>query len=352
MTTEGNIKIKNIFHMLAYAFKDVLNERKYKDLGLEDFEHQSDLLATILIKGIDSQMKRGMNKGYVPTSECKNCLSGKINLSASIKKMTTTESKLICEYDDFTANIEVNKILKTTMHLLLKDENLSPNIKKKLRKTLLFFGDIDLVNPKDVRWSSIHYHRNNMTYRLLLYICELVINRALMTERGRRKNLSEYFDDQKLFNLFQNFVNRYYYVHYRKYWVKCKGIRWDLDDERDYLLPQMNTDVMLESEKSTLIIDTKFYTERIVTNYRGSELLSSDNLYQMYAYVKNKASEWKRNDPHRVDGLILYAKTEVDENLDVEYSISGNRIFVKTLNMNDDWENIEIRLKGFVELLY
>ena len=35
MTVKGNIRIKNIYHMLAYAF-DVLKENKYRDLGDAD----------------------------------------------------------------------------------------------------------------------------------------------------------------------------------------------------------------------------------------------------------------------------------------------------------------------------
>ena len=353
MTVKGNIRIKNIYHMLAYAFRDVLNEKKYRNLGSEEFDHQSDLLASILIIGTSNQIKKGMDKNYVPMTEAKTCPTGRINISASIKDATIMKSRLVCEFDDFTADIEVNRILKTALNVLAKDKSVSPENRKRLKRTLLFFSGIGTLDPADIQWPRIHFHKNNAAYRMLLYICYLVISGSLMSEDGERQNLSDYLDDQKLNILFQSFVRKYYSTHYPDYAVPSLRIGWGTDDGISEYLPYMNTDVMLESGNMTLIIDTKFYTKEILKEHRGKKMVSSRDLYQMYAYVKNKAEERIRSGrSDAVGGLILYAKTETEDDLDLEYSISGSKISIKTLNMNDDWENIEKRLRGFAELLH
>ena len=53
------IRIQNIYYMLAYAFQ-VLQERGYESCGTEEFENTADLLSAILVKGVSTQIKRGL----------------------------------------------------------------------------------------------------------------------------------------------------------------------------------------------------------------------------------------------------------------------------------------------------
>lgn len=45
---------------------------------------------------------------------------------------------------------------------------------------MLFFSNVDGVNPRKIQWSGIKYHRNNTTYKMLLNICYLVIEGMLI----------------------------------------------------------------------------------------------------------------------------------------------------------------------------
>ena len=53
------IRVQNIYYMLSYAFQ-VLNEQGYKQVATEKFENIAELCAAILIKGVSSQIKRGL----------------------------------------------------------------------------------------------------------------------------------------------------------------------------------------------------------------------------------------------------------------------------------------------------
>ena len=61
--------------------------------------------------------------------------------------------------------------------------------------------------------------------------------------------------------------------------------------------------------------------------------------YQIFTYVKNKAA-----DGHRVSGMLLYARTDEEYQPDVSYRLSGNRISVRTLDLNKDFAEIENQL--------
>ncbi len=58
------IRIQNVYYMLSYAFQ-VLNEQGYRQVATEEFENVTELCASILIKGLSSQIKRGLGKEYI-----------------------------------------------------------------------------------------------------------------------------------------------------------------------------------------------------------------------------------------------------------------------------------------------
>ena len=160
--------------MLAYAFQ-VLNEEGYNKIATEDFEHVSDLFAAILAKGISNQIKRGLSREYVDRIEAVSIPVGKINASDSVSKQALLKKQLVCEFDVFTENAYMNKILKTTAMLLIRSPEVSSKYKKALKKNMLYFSSVDEINPYRIKWFSIKYHRNNATYEMLLNICYLVI---------------------------------------------------------------------------------------------------------------------------------------------------------------------------------
>lgn len=45
--------------------------------------------------------------------------------------------------------------------------------------------------------------------------------------------------------------------------------------------------------------------------------------------------------PHEVSGMLLYAKTDEEITPDQKYKMSGNRISVRTLDLNLDFERIK-----------
>ena len=164
--------------MLAYAFQ-VLNENGYKDIETEQFDNVGELCAAILANGVALQLKRGLGKEYVPQTEPLSSLRGKIDIAESIKTQSMLRNQLVCSYDEFTVNSYLNRILKSTMELLIRSD-ISKARKKELRKLLVFFGNVDALDIHDINW-RVHYNRNNQSYRMLVSICYLVVKGLLQS---------------------------------------------------------------------------------------------------------------------------------------------------------------------------
>ena len=118
--------------MLSYAFR-VLNEQGYKSIETEEFHNVAELCAAILTKGVSLQLKRGLRKEYISETEPLTSPRGKIDVTASIKDLSKIKGQLVCTYDDFSVNSYMNRIIKTTMCLLLRSD-INTGRKKELRK--------------------------------------------------------------------------------------------------------------------------------------------------------------------------------------------------------------------------
>ncbi|WP_414081285.1 5-methylcytosine restriction system specificity protein McrC, partial [Streptococcus suis] len=93
--------------------------------------------------------------------------------------------QLVCQYDDFSLDSTMNRIIKASIEILLKAD-ISRDRKKKLRKLLVFFGEVSKINLHSINW-NLQYNRNNQSYQLLMSICYLVVNGLIHTEREGNK---------------------------------------------------------------------------------------------------------------------------------------------------------------------
>ena len=333
------IPIRNIYYMLSYAFQ-VLSEQGYKNIETEQFENVAELCAAILSKGISLQLKRGLGREYIETTESLSSIRGRLEVSESIKTRSLLKRQLVCSYDDFSENSYMNRIIKTTMELLLRAD-IAKARKKELRKLLVYFGNVDLLDVHTINW-KIQYNRNNQTYRMLISICYLVIKGLLQTNTDGTTKLMDFMDEQRMCRLYEKFILEYYRKEFPKITVNASQIPWALDDGMSDMLPVMQTDIMLSYGSRVLIIDAKYYAHTTQTQY-DIHTLHSANLYQIFTYVKNKEAELA-NVPHEVSGMLLYARTDEAVQPNNSYHMSGNRISVRTLDLNCEFSEIAMQL--------
>lgn len=339
MIASKTIYIKNIYYMLSYAYK-VLNEKSYRKIEVESFENTLELLTEVLTIGVSKQFKQGLVKDYVDVTESTSSIRGKINIAESINQQSFIKGQLNCTYDEFSLNCYLNQILKSTLILLVKSE-ISKTQKKKLKNILLYFGEVDLIDVGKINW-KIRFDRNNQTYKMLINICYLIINGLIHTEKSGDKKLMEFFDDQLMSSLYEKFLLNYYKKEHPNIKTHAPQIDWQIDEGIDFLLPKMKTDVTLEHENKILIMDAKFYSSNTSENY-GKNIHHAGNLYQIFTYVKNKEVGLQGNG-YEINGMLLYAMTNEGIQPDSDYIMSGNKISVKTLDLNQEFTLIKKQL--------
>lgn len=346
MSYVNNIKIHNIYYMMAYAFKS-LDKACFNKVLSEEFENCKELCAEILYIGISEQIKRGLSRDYIPITEELSILKGKIDISSSLNKLSIQKQKLYCTYDEFSENSLLNRIIKSTVFLLLKSE-ITKERKKKLRTVMIFFENVDLIDLFLVDW-NIKFSKNNLTYKFLISTCFLVVKGLIQTKTEGNQKMLDYFDEQMLHHLYEKFILEYFKRHFPKVKSRAEQIDWQTDNGYVNLLPRMQSDIMLSANingiKKVLIIDAKFYNHNLQSRFEKESVISG-NLYQIFTYVKNKETEFSNSNIEHipVEGMLLYAKTQDQNQPDVQYILSGNKISVTTLDLSGNFECIREKL--------
>lgn len=347
MTNDKGIFIKNVYYMLAYAFQ-VLRRKNYDNVAAEDFDNVQDLFAAILAKGVSQQLKQGLYREYITKNEDLSVLRGKLDIYGTVKNQIQRKILLSCEYDELSVNNIFNQILKTTITILIKDTGVKKLHKAELKKIVLFFNEVDEIRISNIRWDSLIYQRNNQNYEMLMNVCYFVLDGMIQTtNKGDYKMTT--FSDEHIHRLYEKFVLEYFkQQHSYLSEARAAQVKWDLSSDTEEsmirFLPVMQTDIFLRYKEQILIIDTKYYGHTMQMQY-DKETLHSGNMYQIFAYVKNQDVKNTGN----VSGMLLYAKTEEAITPDCSFVMSGNKICVKTLDLNKEFKLIAAQLDEIAE---
>lgn len=341
MMNDKGILIQNIYYMLAYAFQ-VLRQENYEEVAAEDFDKIEDLFAAILAKGVSAQLKQGLFREYVAQCDDLAVLRGKLSINDTIRHRLRQERLLACEFDEFSENNLLNRILKTTMALLIRERSVASIQKQALKSALLLFDGIDTIEPDEIHWNRIRLQRSNRSYEMLINICRFVLEGMLQTNESGQYKMAA-FSDEHMERLYEKFILEYYRQHHPQLHASAAQVKWDLDEDTDFaflrFLPTMQTDIMLRQNGKTLIIDAKYYRHSMQFHH-DSYSVHSGNLYQIFAYVKNQQATQDGN----VSGLLLYAKTEEFIAPDFTFGVGGSSIGVKTLDLNKPFKLIGAQL--------
>lgn len=181
---------------------------------------------------------------------------------------------------------------------------------------------------------------------MLINICYFVLHDLLLSNESGNKKILQ-FTEEHMPRLYEKFVLEYFKRHFKGGLnVNSSQIEWNLapDDNKEFL-PKMQSDISIwDNNGNTLIIDTKYYTHTMTSSQYEKKTLHSNNLYQIFTYVKNKDVANTGN----VSGMLLYAKTNEDIVPDEKFVMGGNKMQVKTLDLNQNFENISQQLDGVI----
>ena len=342
----SKIPIQNIYYLLCYAWNR-LEERDIVDVSGIDTTSLVDLFAKILIAGLQHIFKQGMDRGYILYAEDTRTLRGKFSFIPTIKRNLLIKAQIHCEYDELSYDILHNQIIKATIRQLINVDSISQELKSELIGLYRRLHEIRDIFLSGQLFNRVQLNRNNSFYTFLIGVCEIIYENLLVSEKPGKSKFRDFFRDQKkMAHLFEEFIRNFYKLEAPSYHVGREDILWDaiyLDETSAKFLPKMTTDISITSKTSKVVIDTKYYQEAMSVHF-DQEKIHSQHLFQLFSYLKNL--ETKGGSNKSCSGMLLYPT--VDHDINYNYILQGHRVMIRSINLNQHWENIH---KDLIEIL-
>jgi len=352
--TEYGIPIRNLWHMLLYAWNEAPITPHWSMQEVEAAPTLDALLASILAKLIRQRMRIGLGRSYVDQQQSIQGIRGRINFPASLRQRSFERGEAICDFQQYSADAPKNQIVRSTLSRLIQMGNFGPEkdkadiLRHDLRQLTRALHGIDLIelNLDFIRRQQLG--RNDHDYRLMLNICELILRRQMPLEESGRRLLPEIEREALiLYNVYERFVANFYRIHLKGHTVMAQSrLSWHAKFENPFL-PSMQPDLMIQNNQSgeIIVLDTKFTAKSLIENEWGKEVLDSSHLYQLYAYLssqKHISGEYQK-----ASGILLYptANYKISEKIELQDHI----IRIECIDLTAAWQDIEAQLLNLID---
>lgn len=340
MERNEHIPVRNLYYMLAYAFRSITLP-SWRKAGAEPFEDVYNLFAVLFAEGIGWQLRQGLRRDYVEITEDLRRLRGRLSMPGVIRNRAARRLRLTCTYDEFSENHRLNQIVCSAAEALLHAPQVQTEYRNRLRNELALLSAVDRVRLETVPWDRLTFPPGARNLEFLVHLAELLTKGLLQTETAGRMRLREAQDQTAMEKLYEKFLLGYFQLHFPELSPRARQISWAAEGTTDFL-PVMQSDVWLRRGGRELILDAKWYTHTMQERW-GRRSQHSHNLYQIFTYVQNR--QCAVGAAGSVSGMLLYARTDEAVQPDQTYVLAGRRIAVRTLDMNQEFSHIEADLR-------
>lgn len=245
-----------------------------------------DALIRLYCEMLWKAVHQGLVKRYETQEQNLAVLRGRLNISQQLRHNVARPDRLHCSFDEFTPDIEVNRVLKLSLrvlHRLVKTERTARSI----AELLMCFDEVTDVPASSLRWERVVTDRLSESYAPLIRMAKMFIEGYTPDlVAGGSNGFAVVFDMNELF---EEFVGRKI-----QRLPSLPGMRTLLQSPVRHLARQDLEDcfqlrpdiVVLDGPTPLVVLDTKWKRLKPAASYDG---LSTADIYQMYAYAQRYA---------------------------------------------------------------
>jgi 5-methylcytosine-specific restriction enzyme subunit McrC len=289
-----------------------------------------EIFIHVFIEAVNKLVRKGVVTDYKQYEGNEAYLKGKLLPSQQLGKNLIRRDRFFVRFDDYSADTVLNRIIKAT---ILKIKYFASSLKTshKLQMLLQHFEGINEKQFKLSDFQSIFFSRKETSYVDVINICRLIWNgESPGLQKGDTQTFSLLFDMNQLFERtvrnrliqFENFLTEKVVVE------RTRNSRWLFSSNNNRVGKLIPDNVLLDAitGQPLAILDTKW---KILGIDLKSVKVSQDDLYQMYAYLREYQI---------ASAILLYPHTgqnfDCPEYLNLSFKEKAIKLTIKRVNIS------------------
>lgn len=202
LVMKPKVDIHNIFSMMEYAYRLKSFSFLKGIVQCDCLEGYFDRLACILARLILDRSRVGLYRSYVSCTETQSFVVGRIDFTQVARN--TYDHRLVCEYQEHTADIPENQILCWTLNKILRAKICGQGSVSAVRAAYRALSNsVSLIPYDDKNSMCVSYHRLNQDYYPMHALCRFFLGQMSPShEEGKTDSLPFLVNMAKLFELF------------------------------------------------------------------------------------------------------------------------------------------------------
>ena len=323
------IAMARVMFLIAYAM-DPDNWRR-ESFGLRPDVDVLEAVAFAFAHHTRQAIHRGLLQGYRREEDALTTVRGRIRFGDQIGRRFDIPLPIEVAFDEFTEDIEENRLLKTAIHRLGYTSIRSKAARQEVRRLRPAFTTVELGSYRRGAPPEVRYTRLNEHYRPAVELARLIIeNSSLELFHGEVEGAAFLLNMNDVFERFLYVALREALGLSERQWRQ--GANLHLDEAKNI---KMEPDLSWWVGGRPIFVGDAKYKKLEPQGFKHADI------YQMLAYCTAADLPW---------GLLVYAKDD-DENEPRSYKIkhAGKTIEVASLDLNGSPEAILAEVGGLVE---
>lgn len=236
------------------------------------------------IDEVENQFRRGLKHEYTSHENNISFLKGKLMVAENIRRNHSDKVKFFCEYSDYSPNISLNRIIKSTLTKLL---NVASNFRNiySINKLLSHLEEVD--SSLDIRsdFSKINVaNRLMLQYQTIVNWSEIFLtNKSFTNFKGDNSNMAILFPMEKIFEDYIAYLFKKFSDGHR---IKTQDRSYFLVEHKNQKRFGLRPDIVVDKDfMQQKVVDTKWKLLDESASSKNYNISQSD-MCQLYAYGK------------------------------------------------------------------
>ena len=316
------IGISKLLSLACYAISRV--EFRPEDFNYPEEYALPDALALALASHARLAFSSGLLHGYLSEDEALQTVRGRVRFDEQLRRRFDRPLPVEVQYDEFTADILANRLVKAAAHRLGRMRLRSPEARRNLGWVVGILDDVSLVEFPLREVPAVAFDRLNEHYRRVVELSRLVLRHGAFESGRGSVRASGFLMDMNV--VFQEFVTQALRealgVSEHRF---CERTVGSLDEGGEVRLRPDLT--WWDGASCVFVGDAKY------KNLTGERVPNSD-LYQMLAYTTALDLP---------GGLLVYAQGEADTKT-YRVRLCGRRLETAALDLSGTLDDVLLRV--------